>query len=317
VYRITDHRGSHLGVVVDVEAEAFVNGRVRGHEAVHPERVEAVLSHFSAVPARSELVALLRAQDPVVDEIVARTTTTAPLLDFTGHDSVAHTVWRVAEQDWPALGSRLGAHPLYVADGHHRVAASLRTWANAGRPSDARLPCVLYAPDGLRLESFHRRVRGPLDPDALAAGLRERLRAVETEEPVSGVGTVAAYVGQQWYALPCRAPGELAARGVAALDVARLHLLVLPPLLGIDDASDPRLEVRPATEPIAGLVAECDADAGALFVVAPPSLDQLFDVADRGEVMVPKSTFFEPKPRAGIFLQVAPDGRVGSSDDVR
>jgi uncharacterized protein (DUF1015 family) len=303
VYRMADPRGSHVGVVADVEAAAFVSGHVRGHEAVQPERVAAVLRHFTQVPARSELVTLLRQADPVVDEIVARTCSTPPLLDFGSPNLLRQTVWRIADAELPRLIGRLGAPPLYVADGHHRVAAALQSWEQAGRPDAAGILCVLYAPDGLRLEAFHRRVRGPVDPEQLVSALRTQLPVDETTGPEPSVGRLAVYVAGRWLAVSTdqgtRHPG-----GVAALDVARLHSGILEPLLGVERVADPRLEVTPATEPIDRLVARCDGDGGVLFVLEAPTVAQLADVADRGEVMMAKSTFFEPKPQAGIFLHL-------------
>jgi uncharacterized protein (DUF1015 family) len=303
VYRMTDPRGSHVGVVADVEAAAFVSGHVRGHEAVQPDRVDAVLRHFGQVPARSELVTLLRQPDPVVDEIVARACATPPVLDFGSPDLLRQTVWRIADAEMPRLASRLGSPPLYVADGHHRVAAALQSWEAAGRPDDAGILCVLYAPDGLRLEAFHRRVRGPVDAEQLVSALRTQLEVTETPGPDPAVGRLAAYVAGRWFAvstgLDARRPV-----GVAALDVARLHSRILEPLLGVSRVADPRLEVTPATEPIDRLVARCDSDGGVLFVLEAPTVAQLADVADRGEAMMAKSTFFEPKPQAGIFLHL-------------
>jgi uncharacterized protein (DUF1015 family) len=317
VYRITDPRGSHVGVVVAVEAAAFVTGHVRGHEAVQPERVAALLRHFGQVPARSELVALLRQPDPVVDEIVAKACAGTPALDFGSPDVLRQTVWRIDDGDLAGLTRRLGSPPLYVADGHHRVAAALRAWEEAGQPPDAGIGCVLYAPDGLRIEAFHRRVQGPVDTEWLFSALQSRFQVTETDGPEPAAGTFAVYGDARWLAVSAGvAPiGEAGGdrpearsvhltAGVAALDIARLHANVLQPLLGIERVDDPRLEVTPATEPLERPMARCDVDGGVLFVPAAPSVAQLVEVADRGQVMAAKSTFFEPKPQAGIFLHL-------------
>ncbi len=304
-YRIDDGRGVHLGVVAGVDAAAFVTGRVRGHEAVQPERVAAVMQHFAQVPAQSELVALLHPGDTDIEAITARACQTPPALDFRTADGLRQVVWRVADADADALARLLGAQPLYVADGHHRVAASLRSWEQAGRPEGTSIPCVLYPPSGLRLEAFHRRVVGPVDGSRLVTALQTGF-AVTSADPAPVPGRVAVYVDQAWHTvqLPevtiAGAPGAV---GVAGLDVVRLHRDVLEPLLGIAAAGDPRVETVPATVPLSVLVERCDTDKGALFALAPPTVAQLVDVADRGEVMMAKSTFFEPKPQAGIFLQ--------------
>jgi uncharacterized protein (DUF1015 family) len=300
VYQIEDGIGAYTGVVANVEAAAFVDGRVRGHEAVQQERVEGVLRHFAAVPARSELVALLYPAVIPVDDVVAGARSRPPVLSFESSGELRQTVWRVDDQDGDTISKALGDGPLYVADGHHRVAASLAEWYSRGRPTGATVPCVLFPPGGLRLQAFHRRIRGPVDTESMLAGLRQRCDLHAADSAGLTVGHVGVYVDGRWYRATL--PASTAA-GVEALDVAQLQHRVLGPILGIDDAGDPRLEVLHADA--ATLEQACDADGGVAFVLAPPTVDQLVDVADRGQVMMPKSTFFEPKPQAGLFLQLA------------
>jgi uncharacterized protein (DUF1015 family) len=299
VYRIRRGGTDHVGVVADVALRTFAEGRVRGHEAVEPHRVDALVSVYAEQPGRAEPVALLHGCGASfaarVDDVVHG----EPLLDFAGPDGLEHTLWQVRDEQRAAgLLAPLGEGVHYVADGHHRVAARLRAWDSAGHPADAGVLCVLYPLDGLALSSFHRRAVGPVDGDALLAAATTRFTVTAGAGP-SGTDGIDLYVAGRWHHLTV---GADRAHGVAGLDVSLLQDGLLRPALGIDGPGHPRLEVLPDDVPLDALVARCDADGGALFLLRPPSLRALTEVADLGQVMPPKSTYFAPKPCAGIFL---------------
>ncbi len=300
VYRM--RRGSEVydGVVADVRLDAFANGRVRGHESVQPKRVELLVQYYADLSSRSEPVALLHAHDPAATALVEATCRGRPLVQFEGPDGLEHLVWRVPGPDETAeLAAALGEEVLYIADGHHRVAARLTAWERAGRPSDAGVLCVLYPMGGLRLGAFHRRVVGPVDAEALlacAAAADFVVRAVAAADEADGIGL---YAGGSWYDL---APTGARPDGSAGLDVSALHTRILGPALGIDGPAHPRLEVIPAHLPLEQAVSQCAEDDGALFCLRPPTLRKVTEIADLGEVTPPKTTYFSPKPYAGIFL---------------
>ena len=300
VYRLRRGGEEHLGVVADVRAEAFVDGQVRGHEAVQPDRVAGLVEHFASVAVRSELVALLHESGPALDAAVATTLLTSPLVAFTGRGEWEQTVWRVPESVSGDLCEELGSAVHYIADGHHRVAASLREWQRAGRPDDAGLMCVIFPLDGLRLLAFHRRVSGPVDGDGLLRLLSRRFEVSEVAGPQDASGSFALYTGRRWWDAAWTGSRE---PGAAGLDVALLDEHVLGPLLDEERPGSARVEIASALTPLDDLRTACDEDGGALFVLRPPALRQLTEVADRGEVMPPKTTYFDPKPSAGIFLR--------------
>lgn len=300
VYRLRRGDDEHTGVVGEVRAEAFVDGRVRGHEAVQPDRVEALVHHFATAPTRSELVALLHRAGPGLAGAVAATRRSRPLVRFTGPDGLEQTVWRVPEAATRVLSEELSKAVHYIADGHHRVAASLREWQLAGRPSDTGLLCVIYPLEGLRLSAFHRRVAGPMHPSRLLVFLSEQFDLRGITHPDDATGCFGLYVARHWYDASYQG---VRPPGAAGLDIAVLNADVLEPLLGVGAQAASRLEIAPAFTSLTELTQRCDQDGGALFVLRPPTLDQLMDVADRGEVMPPKTTYFDPKPYAGIFLR--------------
>ena len=300
VYRLRRGDDEHGGVVAEVGAEAFVDGQVRGHEAVQPDRVDALVHRFAGTPARSELVALLHRAEPGVAVAVAETRRSRPVIRFIGADGLEQTVWRVPGSVSGVLSKELSEAVHYIADGHHRVAASLREWQLAGRPSDAGVLCVIYPREGLRLSAFHRRVAGPMHAFTLLGFLSDAFDVRGIAVPDDATGCFGLYVDGRWFDVSyngVRPPGA------AGLDIAVLNTEVLEPLLGVGVQAASRLEIVPALASLTELTQRCDQDGGALFALRPPTLDQLMDVADRGEVMPPKTTYFDPKPYAGIFLR--------------
>ena len=298
VYRMRRGSDDHDGVVADVRLDAFADGRVRGHESVEPQRVDALVRYYADLPARSEPVALLHDYDASATRIVEDTCRDRPLLQVEGPDGVQHTVWRVADDETAALTAALDDGLQYIADGHHRVAARLTAWERAGKPADAGVLCVLYPMGGLRLSAFHRRVSGPVDAASLldVASAHFVVREVTEADRLEGIGL---YVARRWYDL-AQAGAPLA--GSAGLDAGVLHDRILGPALGIVGPEHARLEMIPDHVPIEHAMSKCTDDDGALFCLKPPTLQKLTEIADLGEVMPPKTTYFSPKPYAGIFL---------------
>ena len=301
VYRQSRGDASYTGVVCDVAVQAVADGRVKGHEAVHQLRVDALVWHHTTTDTPPALVLLLHHAGPEFQRAVDEAVLTEPVLDYAGPEGYQETVWELP--DGPAtraLAEELAAAELYIADGHHRAAAALEEWRLADKPPEAGLLCVVHPRDGLILSAFHRRVSGPIDPARLLALLEGEFEVQEVEGPPElAVGSLGLYVGSCWYAVR-----HLATRlpGVAGLDATILQTQVLDRLDPAPPGRVRTIDLVPAG-PLDELVARCDVDRGALFTLAPPPPDALIEVADAGEVMPPKTTFFEPKPAAGIFLR--------------
>lgn len=299
VYRMSHLGRRHTGVVAGVAVAGFTDGRVLGHEAVQPDRVAGLVRHYQSVPMRSELVALFHPVDPVVAELTAHVLEQPPLLSFSDSTGVAHSVWQAAPAEAAALTRQLSAQRLYIADGHHRVAAAVRCWEREGRPPTRAVLCSLYPQDHVVLHAFHRRVRGPLALPTLLQGLDMRFEIAPGAGPGVAPGRIGVYAAGRWYVLRPREPQRVP--GAAGLDVTVLDEHVLRPLLGIDPG-DPRLEFIPDVRDLGATTRECDRDGGALFTLPVPTIEDVVSVAERHEVMSAKTTYVEPKPHLGVFL---------------
>jgi D-3-phosphoglycerate dehydrogenase len=291
VYRQERGDLSCVGVVCDVSVRAFVGGQVRGHEAVQAQRVESLVHHHATTDAPPALVALLHEAGPAYARTVDEVCGTQPILDFAGPSGLRQTVWRVPPGSATAsLADELTNASHYIADGHHRVAAALTEWRRRGEPTDAGVLCVVHPMDGLRLSAFHRRVIGPVDPATILDLLAPTFRVAAAATPLPPApGSFGLYADGSWYDVTRDAAG-------AGLDVEVLRAEVL-------DHLAQTVEIAPARTLVDELTRRCDADGGALFTLAPPPLATLTRLADANEVMPPKTTYFEPKPCAGIFLR--------------
>lgn len=297
VYRIDRDGDVHTGVVADLDVTGFVDGRVLGHEDVKPEKVQALAKHFEAVPTRSELVAVMHQDDDQAAAVVSATTAHPPILTVTDLTGVEQQVWRVDQTGTELLIDRLSGLRHYVADGHHRVAATVARWRDHGSPRGGTVLCVLYPESQTHLMAFDRLVAGPIDADGMLDGLRKVAEVTHVGGPVRSHGGFGLHLAGSWYRVQLPPPADTA--GVAALDVARLDEELLRPLLDVGSGHDRVTYVSELSDPIE--VAGTH-PGHAYFVLAPMTHAELMSVADRGEVMPPKSTYIEPKPRAGVFL---------------
>ncbi len=297
VYRIDRDGDVHTGVVADIDVSGFVDGRVLGHEDVKPEKVQALAKHFEAVPTRSELVAVMHRDDDDVAAIVATTISHAPILTVTDLTGVEQQVWRVSDDNSPRLIERLSALRHYVADGHHRVAATVARWHDHGSPRGGTVLCVLYPENQTHLLAFDRLVAGPFDAETILDGLRQTCHVSPASGPTRRHGGFGLHLAGSWYRVDM--PEMPGTPGAACLDVARLDAEILRPVLGVASGHDRVTYVSELSD--SDVVAATHPDH-AYFVLTAPTHEELISVAERSEVMPPKSTYIEPKPRAGIFL---------------
>ena len=295
VYRQRRDGSDHVGVVLEVRREAIAAGRLRGHEAVFPDRVESLAAHLETGHPQTSLISALHAAGPRFGEILAATTAERPALVVSTADGSEHALWRVDDSLFAEVTAELADAVLYIADGHHRVAATQLYWGSEAGRGSAGLPVVLCPFEGLRLEPFHRIVPGPV-PLEQGRVLQDRLRAaydvIEVGAvPALQVGQVVMYADGCWLLATSRERPE---DGVDGLDAVLLERRVLTPA-----GASPAVPVR---APLDELVGRCDADGGVLFALAPPPLSTVLHIADRGEVMPAKTTSFQPKPVSGLLV---------------
>ena len=315
LYRQIRDGQAQTGIVGCVEAAQYDSGEIRKHEKTRPDKEDDRTRHLLATACHAEPVFLCFRDAAGADSIAARIDTDAsgdPLFDFVAPDGVRHIGWPIADPA-PYLEAFAGLDLLYIADGHHRSAGGSRAAAasaaqdpgHSGDEEYGRFLAVVFPHDQLRILPYNRVVK---DLNGLTAEqFLEQLRSVGELTPAAA-GTPAAhsevlvFVTGNWWLLRFPAASIDRADPIASLDVSLLQDRVLAPILGI---GDPRTDTR--IEFVGGIrgTAELEKRAGAggvAFSMHPTSADELLAVADAGEIMPPKSTWFEPKLRSGLFV---------------
>jgi uncharacterized protein (DUF1015 family) len=277
-----------------------------------PDKEDDRLRHIEALGAQTGPAFLIYRARPELDELARRHTATPPVIDFTAGDGVRHSAWVVsATADLALIESVFARVPrLYIADGHHRSAAAVRLWQKRGEANrSGGFLAVLFPHTQVQILPYNRVVRdlGGLSPDALL----QRLEAVLVVRP-GGPSAPARphelglYLGGRWRTLLFRPEFTTATHPVERLDVALLQKLVLDPVLGIQDPrTSDRLGFVGGIRGPAELERLVDGGGFACaFWLCPPSVEDLMTVADAGGIMPPKSTWFEPKLRDGMFCHL-------------
>jgi uncharacterized protein (DUF1015 family) len=322
LYEQTMGRHRQVGVVGAVSVEEYLAGAIKRHENTRSSKEAERTAHIVSTRANSGLVFLTYRKANALDLLVQQLTAEAPEFDFWAHDGVRHRLWVVGEKAQIATLQQLfaGVPTLYIADGHHRAAAAARVYEQqraligsaVAQSPHADFLAVLIPHDQLQIMSYHRYVN-----DVAGRGADELLRAVERRFSLEhartamppGRGVFGMYLDGQWKWLRCRraeGDGPLPARVCAdQLDAAVLQRELLAPLLTIENPrDDPRLEfvggIR-GTGELQRLVSE---RGGVAFTLYPTAIEEVMAVADAGEVMPPKSTWFEPKLRSGLVVRL-------------
>jgi uncharacterized protein (DUF1015 family) len=306
--------GGHAqtGVAAVFSCQEYEDGLIRRHELTRPDKENDRVRHIEALEAQTGPAFLTYRASGAIDGLVARVVARPAEIDFTAADGVRHTAWAVTDA-WEVgqLERGFEAVPrLYIADGHHRSAAAARVSASrGGRGGSDRFLAVVFPHNQLQILLYNRVLK---DLNGLGvAGVLERLRGVgEVEAATGGVPAgpreVRFYVGDRWRALRFGSALGLAGAALDRLDVALLQRHVLEPVFGI---ADPRTSERIGF--VGGIrgVAELErlvggGDYACAFSMHPTGIEELMAIADAGGVMPPKSTWFEPKLRDGLFSHV-------------
>lgn len=308
VYKLHWRGRDQIGVFACVSVAEYNAAKIVRHEMTRVDKEDDRTRHIREQGAHAEPVMLTYRDNGAVDALVAATMNGEPLYSFSSFHEVTHTLWRVSDAGGliDAFG---GVENLYIADGHHRAKAASRASAELPENTEAGwFPAVLFPMSHMRILPYHRVIRRV---DGGAAALLATLRdhfglAPATSGEPSAAGEVRVVVAENgaaaWYRFEL--PTTRASNRAAALDVARLDEYVLAPLLHI---RDPRTDTNIAfvggirgPGELEKLVLANEAEVG--FAMYPTSIHDLVEVSDAGELMPPKSTWFEPKLISGLLV---------------
>ncbi|MDD7466018.1 MAG: DUF1015 family protein [Actinomycetaceae bacterium] len=312
VYR--QHGCGHVqtGIVACVRVADYRDGIIKQHERTLVAKEQNRIRHFQATNAQTEPVFLMYRRSGGIDELVERALEQAdPSYDFTSDDGVRHQLWPLSHEVSDAVVSAFTPVDfLYIADGHHRSASAVKVAGERGLDADdprASIMAVIFPADDLKVLAYNRVVAdlaGRSSADFIAAlaaadfDVREVADA-DAAQPLSRA-EFGVYTGGRWYAV--RYVGALSGAVVADLDTSILTRTVLEPLLNIHDLrTDARISFIGGGAGTHALE-EAAGSSGVAFSLFPTSVHDIMAVSDAGEIMPPKSTWFEPKLASGLFI---------------
>jgi uncharacterized protein (DUF1015 family) len=315
VYLYQQIMGDHVqtGIAALCHIDDYENNLIRKHEKTRKDKEDDRTRLIGTLSADTGPVFLTYRDQAAIDRFVNEARRAAPLYDFTAPDGIRHTVWRIDHAG--ELVDDFGRVPCaYVADGHHRTASAVRV----GKERRAANPrhtgseeynwflAVLFPASQLRILPYNRCVRdlnGRTEPELLAALEAAGFTVAEAcDATPPGPGEVRMFLGGKWLRVAWTPDAK--ADPIARLDVTVLQDRVLAPLLGIDDPrTSKRIEFIGGIRGTAELERRVtDGRAAVAFSMYPTTVAQLMDIADAGAIMPPKSTWFEPKLRSGLFI---------------
>ena len=317
LYELTMDGRSQTGIVACCSIDDYVNGVIKKHENTREEKELDRIRHVDTVNAQTGPIFLAYRQNIALKEIVAEEKTKPALYDFVSDDGIRHRVWRIDGADrTDAIEAAFAAIPsTYIADGHHRAASAVKVGLKrrtkhpgyTGEEPFNYFLSVLF-PDGeLMILPYNRVVRdlNGMSTEQFFEKLKEKFELEEIgKEPYAPVqkGTFGMYLDGTWYALKIL-PQYRSADPVKGLDVSILQDHLLAPVLGIGDPrTDQRIDFIGGIRGLKELERRVGEDMEVAFSMYPTSIEELLSVADAGLLMPPKSTWFEPKLRSGLFI---------------
>ena len=319
IYELTMDGRVQTGIAACASIDDYENQIIKKHENTRADKEADRIHHVDSCNAQTGPIFLAYRANAVIREIVAKTKQTEAVYDFTSEDGIRHRVWVIADTaDIEAIRSAFaGIGEIYIADGHHRAASAVKVGLKRraehpeydGSEEFNYFLSVLFPDEELMIMDYNRVVK---DLNGLTED--EFLKKVQELFDVEPVGTAerkpqkkgdfSMYLGGQWYMCTVR-EADRSSDPVRGLDVSLLQELLLTPVLGIGDPkTDKRIDFVGGIRGLDELERRCGADGDSVvaFAMYATDISELFAVADAGLLMPPKSTWFEPKLRSGLFI---------------
>lgn len=315
-YAYRQKMGEHvqLGLVAGASINEYDSGKIKKHELTRADKEDDRTRHIATLGGNDEPVFLTYRAQAEIDALMQRAIQGPPEYDFVTEDGIGHTFWVIRGELNDQIAKAFERVPtLYIADGHHRSAAAARVRKQyqqdfKGKGEHDWFLAVVFPHNQMKILDYNRVVKdlNGLTPEAFLERIRGAFEVRESaEKKPARLHDFGMYLGGRWYQLTAK-PGSFEQTPLGVLDVSILQKNLLQPILGIGDPrTDKRINfvggIRGVGE-LERLVNEGRFQVA--FSMFPTTLDQLMAIADAGEIMPPKSTWFEPKLRSGLVLHL-------------
>ncbi len=318
IYELTMNGRVQTGIVACASIDDYRNNVIKKHENTREEKELDRIRHVDICSAQTGPIFLAYRANQVINEVVAAVKAGEAEYDFTSEDGIRHRVFVISEDAQIAVieDAFEKINEIYIADGHHRCASAVKVGMRrreahpdyTGEEEFNYFLSVLFPDEELFIMDYNRVLK---DLNGYSFGdfkeeVERRFEVVEitdrADKHPSAKGKFVMYLEGQWFECGIR-PEDIPNDPVKSLDVSLLQDLLLEPVLGITDPkTDSRIDFVGGIRGLSELVRRCEEDCAVAFAMYPTSISELFDVADAGLLMPPKSTWFEPKLRSGLFI---------------
>lgn len=316
IYELTMDGRKQTGIVACASIDDYESGVIKKHENTREDKELDRITHVDTCDAQTGPIFLAYRTQADIDEVVNKVRLQQPEYSFTSEDGISHAVWLI---DRPTdietiRNSFENLSQIYIADGHHRAASAVKVGfkrrnenpSHQGTEEYNYFLSVLFPHNQLKILPYNRVIRdlNGYSEDVFLEKLRVCFDVVKVDEAYSpsNKGEYGMYLDGQWYKLSAKKE-YLSDDPVAGLDVSILQDNVLGPILGIEDPrTDKRIDFVGGIRGLSELERRASSDMKLAFSMYPTSIEELFSVADANMLMPPKSTWFEPKLRSGIFI---------------
>ena len=319
VYAQTMDGRTQYGLVLCAYVDDYLNGAIKKHELTRKEKEDDRMRHFRDQNANVEPVFLAFRDNDTLDAIIRRTIAGEPEYDFVAEDGIGHTLWVISDEATIAAitNAFAGIDAMYIADGHHRTAASVRIGVekrdqNPNHRGDEEynyFMAVAFPKSELKIMDYNRVVKdlnGLTVEQFIEALQKDFVVEKSSENPYkpAKLHNFSMYLSGAWYSLTAKEGTYDDNDPIGVLDVTVLSNLVLDRILGIKDLrTDKRIDFVGGIRGLGELKKRVDSGEMAVaFALYPVSMDPLINIADTGNIMPPKTTWFEPKLRSGLFI---------------
>ncbi len=318
IYELTMDGRSQTGLVACASIDDYLNNVIKKHENTREEKEKDRIEHVYTCKAQTGPIFLCYRENKTISEIVERVKTVdEPVYDFVSDGGVRNRVWIMEDEEENNMISRVFTtiNEIYIADGHHRCASAVKVGLRLreegkgvlrGKQQSDYFLSVLFPDSELMIMDYNRVVKdlNGLTSEEFLDKLKEKFDITKENEAVkpSKKAEFGLYLDKTWYRLNAH-EDILSSDAVEGLDVSILQNEVLSPILGIGDPrTDKRIDFVGGIRGLKELEKRADSDMKLAFSMYPTSISELFDVADAGRLMPPKSTWFEPKLLSGLFI---------------
>ena len=314
VYRLETEIHSQTGVIACCSLDEYERGVIKKHEKTRPDKVAERTKHMVELRAQTGLILLAFKSNKKTQNAIEGATRSTAIFEFTCGDGIKHSAWRVGDQA-AMIDAFAPLDSLYIADGHHRIESALNARnilrdRNGSVTSNADYNYVMagmFPAEELRILPYNRIIRdlAGLSEEELFARITENFVISDAKEiPPTDHGDICMYFRGRWHLLHFTVEYAAQPDPIEQLDVTILQKYLLAPVLGIGDPrTDDRIGFVGGARGTAELEHLVDTgEAAAAFALYPTRMSDLLAVSDMGEVMPPKSTWFEPKLKDGLFV---------------